>query len=211
MYCSTLPSLWCSIAYRLNQTCSSFYLQVYNLAAIQFIGSAESGIGMPSIGKWAANQKAKLDSKSEKNKNQMETLRTGIGMMGLQQKFMQRMQEASTDEEKAAIQEEMESAMSITMLKILWTTTVVDVTNTLYEAIQMVLFDQSVDKATRERRAHGLKKLGEIFMECPEPVLGENEEEKDAKKLYEEAAFAAMLETIKRKEDAQQTASFPGH
>ena len=180
---------------------------MYNLAAIQFIGSAESGIGMPSIGKWAANQKAKLDSKSEKNKNQMETLRTGIGMMGLQQKFMQRMEMASTDEEKAAIQQEMESAMSITMLKILWTTTVVDITNTLYEVIQMVLFDQSVDKATRERRAHGLKKLGQVFMDCPEPELGENEEEKDAKKLYEEAAFAAMLETIKKKEDAQQHAS----
>ena len=190
---------------------ATFPIQVYNLAAIQFIGSAESGIGMPSIGKWAANQKAKLDSKSEKNKNQMDTLRTGIGMMTLQAKFAQRLAEAKTDEEKKAIQDEMETAMSTTMLKILWTTTVVDITNTLYEVIQMVLFDQSVDKATRERRAHGLKKLGEVFMECPEPELGENEEEKDAKKLYEEAAFAAMLETIKKKEEAQQKATSAGH
>jgi hypothetical protein len=190
---------------------ATFPIQVYNLAAIQFIGSAESGIGMPSIGKWAANQKAKLDSKSEKNKNQMDTLRTGIGMMTLQAKFAQRLAEAKTDEEKKAIQDEMETAMSTTMLKILWTTTVVDITNTLYEVIQMVLFDQSVDKATRERRAHGLKKLGKVFMECPEPELGENEEEKDAKKLYEEAAFAAMLETIKKKEEAQQKATSAGH
>ena len=186
-------------------------MQVYNLAAIQFLGSAESGIGMPSIGKWAANQKAKLDSKSEKNKNQMETLRTGMGMMTMQAKFAQRMADATTDEQKKAIQEEMETAMSTTMLKILWTTTVVDITNTLYEVIQMVLFDQSVDKATREGRAHGLKKLGEVFMESPEPELGENEEEKDAKKLYEEAAFAAMLETIKKKEEAQQHATSAGH
>jgi hypothetical protein len=37
-------------------------------------------------------------------------------------------------------------------------------------------------------------------MDCPAPETGE--EEKDAKKLYEEAAFAAMLETAKRKEEA---------
>ena len=132
-------------------------------------------------------------------------------MMGLQQTFMQKMEAAKSEEEKAVIREEMENAMSITMLKILWTTTVVDITNTLYEVIQMVLFDQSVDKDTRKRRAHGLKKLGQTFMDCPEPALAENEEQKDAKKLYEEAAFAAMLETIKKKEDAQQKAAGAGH
>ena len=36
-----------------------------------------------------------------------------------------------------------------------------------------LLFDLYVNKeATRERRRHGLKKLGEIFIDCPEPVLG---------------------------------------
>lgn len=137
----------------------------------------------------------------------MDTLRSGMTMMTMQQKYQEKMANAATDEEKAAIQTEMESALSTTLLKLLWTTTTVDITNTLYETMQMVLFDQSVDKETRKRRAHGLKKLGEVFMACPEPELGENEEEKDAKKLYEEAAFAAMLETIKKKEEAQQQAS----
>ncbi|EJK74464.1 hypothetical protein THAOC_03853, partial [Thalassiosira oceanica] len=43
---------------------------------------------------------------------------------------------------------------------------------------------------------------GQIFMDCPaqSKIFG------DAKKLYEEAAFAAMLETIKRKEEAAQAA-----
>lgn len=181
--------------------------KVYNLAAIQFLGSSEAGIGMPSIGKWAANQRAKMDSKTDKNKNKMDTLRSGMTMMTMQAKFQEKLAQATTDEEKTAIQEEMESALSTTLLKLLWTTTTVDITNTLYETMQMVLFDQSVDKETRKRRAHGLKKLGEVFMACPEPEMGENEEEKDAKKLYEEAAFAAMLETIKKKEEAQQKAS----
>jgi hypothetical protein len=137
----------------------------------------------------------------------MDTLRSGMTMMTMQAKFQEKLAKATSDEEKADIQEEMESALSTTLLKLLWTTTTVDLTNTLYETMQMVLFDQSVEKKTREHRAHGLKKLGEVFMACPEPELGENEEEKDAKKLYEEAAFAAMLETIKKKEEAQQKAS----
>ena len=148
-----------------------------------------------------------MDSRSDKNHNKMETLRSGMTMMTMQAKYAQQLADAKTDEEKAAIEQELESAMSTTLLKILWTTTTVDISSTLYEAIQMVLHDQSVDKDTRERRAHGLQKLGKIFMEYPEPELGENEEEKDAKKLYEEAAFAAMLETIHQKEKGQQAAS----
>ena len=35
-----------------------------------------------------------------------------------------------------------------------------------------LLFDQSVDKATRKRRPHRLKKLGNFFIDCPESVLG---------------------------------------
>jgi X-domain of DnaJ-containing len=163
-------------------------------------------MGMPSIGKWAASQKAKLDSKAEKSKNKMETIRAGLGMVSLQKQFGQDMALANTAEEKAAVSSQMMDAMATSILRIMWTTTVVDITNTLYETIQMVLFDQSVDKGTREQRARGLKILGEIFMETLETTTGK---EKDAKAIYEEAAFAAMLETIKRKEEANRKAS--GH
>lgn len=149
-----------------------------------------------------------MDSNADKNRSKMDMLRSGMTMMSVQAKYQQKMAECTTEEEKQAVAEEMESALSTILLKILWTTTTVDITNTLYEVIQMVLFDQSVDKATRERRAHGIKALGQIFMDCPEPEGSVNEEEKDAKKLYEEAAFAAMLETIKKKEEAQQKAHF---
>ena len=148
-----------------------------------------------------------MDSRSDKNHNKMETLRSGLTMVSMAAKYARQLENAKTDEEKAKIEQELASTMSTILLKILWTITTVDITNTLYEAIQMVLHDQSVDKDTRERRAHGLQKLGEIFMEYPELELGENEEEKDAKKLYEEAAFAAILETIHRIEKGQQAAS----
>jgi hypothetical protein len=38
-------------------------------------------------------------------------------------------------------------------------------------------------------------------MEHPAPAA-QSDEEKNAKQMYEEAAFAAMLETIKRKDEA---------
>jgi hypothetical protein len=79
----------------------------------------------------------------------------------------------------------------------------VDITSTLYEAIKMVLFDKSVEKDVLKKRAKGLFKLGETFSACPSV-----EKENDPAELYEEAAFAAMLETVKRKEDSSFQASF---
>ena len=99
----------------------------------------------------------------------------------------------------------MEQAQVFGMLNVMWTTTVVDITSTLHEVAQMVLHDQSVDKDTRKRRAYGLKHLGEIFMACKTPT--ESDQPEDAKKLYEEAAMAALLETIKRKEEESHAAS----
>jgi hypothetical protein len=49
-----------------------------------------------------------------------------------------------------------------------------------------------------------LNSHSKIWMECPAPVT-QSDEEKNAKQLYEEAAFAAMLETIKRKDEATHT------
>ena len=70
----------------------------------------------------------------------------------------------------------------------------------------MIFFDQSVDKETRERRAHGVKALGEIFQATPESEATKTD--KDARAMFEEAALAATLETIKRKDEAVHQASF---
>jgi len=128
-------------------------------------------------------------------------LKAGMEMMKIKGGLDKEYAEAKTEEEKKAVEAKMEEATGATMLKILWFTTVVDITSTLHETCQMVLHDQAVDKETRERRGHALKALGEIWMECPEPE-GMSEAEKDAKTLYEEAAYNAMLETIARKEAA---------
>lgn len=129
----------------------------------------------------------------------------GMQMVTAQQKLAQEMADAKTEEEKKEKQAAMEELQVKGMLSVMWTTTVIDITTTLHGVTQMVLHDQSVDKDTRKRRAHGLKHLGEIFMACPAPA--ESGQPEDAKNLYEEAAFAAMLETIKRKEEASQAAS----
>ena len=134
-------------------------------------------------------------------KNKMDTLRAGLEAMKIQGELEKELAEAKTDEEKAAVAAKIEQATGAAMLKVLWFTTVVDITATLHETCQMVLHDQAVDKESRERRGHGLKALGETWMKCPEPE-NMSEAEKTAKTLYEDAAYNAMLETIARNEAA---------
>ena len=177
--------------------------KVYSLTAQQFLGSTDSGVGMPSIAKWAKGHWAQLQKFDDANKAKRDGLVAGVKMMAVQQKAAQNIAEAKTDKEKAAAEKEMEDAMAPSMINVVWTLSVVDITSTLHETAQMVLHDQSVDKDARKRRAYGLKNLGEIFMACPAPLEAGPS---DAKQMYEEAAFAAMLETIKRKEEAAQSA-----
>ena len=179
--------------------------RAYSLAANQFLGSLDSGVGMPSIAKWSKGQYAKIEKSADKAGNQRDVLVAGMKMMTVQQQAAQKLAEAKSDEERAKIQKEMEDAQVVGMLQVMWTTTAVDITSTLHEVAQMVLHDQSVDKDTLLRRGHGLKKMGEIFEACPTPL--ESGQADEAKKLYEEAALAAMIETIKRKEEATHAAN----
>jgi hypothetical protein len=82
---------------------------------------------------------------------------------------------------------------------------VVDITSTIHETCRRFFFDQSVDKEIRKARADGVKNLGIIFQECPEP---DGRPPKDAGSMFEEAALAAMLETMKRKDEESFSASF---
>eukprot|EP00584_Thalassiosira_punctigera_P001925 CAMPEP_0172543472 /NCGR_PEP_ID=MMETSP1067-20121228/13860_1 /TAXON_ID=265564 ORGANISM="Thalassiosira punctigera, Strain Tpunct2005C2" /NCGR_SAMPLE_ID=MMETSP1067 /ASSEMBLY_ACC=CAM_ASM_000444 /LENGTH=559 /DNA_ID=CAMNT_0013329897 /DNA_START=138 /DNA_END=1817 /DNA_ORIENTATION=+ len=177
--------------------------KVYSLSAHQFLGATDAGIGMPSIAKWAKGHYAKMEKSADSNKAKRDGLMAGMKMMTMQQKAEKELAEAKTEEEKKEKQAALEQVQLSGMLNVMWTTTVVDITTTLHEAAQMVLHDQSVDKDTRKRRGYGLKHLGEIFMACKTPL--ESNQPEDAKKLYEEAAFAAMLETIKRKEEATRS------
>lgn len=127
-----------------------------------------------------------------------------MGMINGQEQLEQAMSDATTNEEKQKIEKELLCLQQRMSLQIMWTMTAVDITATIHEVCQMVFFDKSVSKNQQKRRAEGVKKLGEIFMACPDlsgPDL-------DAEHIFEDAAFAAMLETIKRKEQACYSASY---
>jgi len=122
-------------------------------------------------------------------------------MMKMQQEAQEKMAKAQTDEERAQIANDLQDKAVAIMLRVLWTTTTVDITAALQATTSMVFHDQSVSKEVRKSRVKAVKQLGMIWMETPEPET-DTEDAKDAKKLYEEAAFNAMLETVKRKDEA---------
>jgi hypothetical protein len=150
-------------------------------------------------------QRAKMEKSSDTSKAKRDGMMTNMKMMVAQQKAAQELAQAATEEERREKLAAIEQAQIFGMLNAMWTTTVVDITTTLHQVVQMVLHDQSVDKDTRKMRANGLLEMGEIFMALATP--NESGQPEDAKQLYNDAAFAAMIETVKRKEEASHSAS----
>ena len=180
--------------------------QVYSLAATQFLGSFESGIGMPSISKWAKGESAKFQKNRAVGKAQVDTLNAALKATKLGKEAEAELARARTEAERNAIAQDLAKEQLSVVLQIMWTMTAVDVTSTLYEVCQMVFFDKAVsDKSILKQRAEAVQRLGKVFMACP-AVEGKH----DPTKVYAEAAFAAMLETVKRKEDASFKAGFRG-
>jgi len=186
-----------SFGYQMVTTCG----KVYNLVSVAHLGSLENGIGLPAMAEWGEAQQARMKTRQGAQKNQMDQLKAGMDMMKLATKYQEQINAAETDEEKEKLQMEMQKAAIEVTLRLLWATNVVDITATLHETCQLVFYDKNADKETREARVEAVKALGETWMNL-EPPEGVSGEEKDAAKMYEEAAFAAMLETIKRKDEA---------
>ncbi|KAL3923062.1 MAG: hypothetical protein SGILL_001869 [Bacillariaceae sp.] len=202
---------WTAVAESLSKASYGWELlqligMAYEVSAIQFLGSKDSGLGLPSITKWAQGRKAGSRMAKAGSKNQWETMMATVDAMKVQAEFQKKLAEAKTDEEKEKLQREMADALTSTMLRIIWTTTTVDIMNAIHEACQMAFFDRSVEDDVRKRRAQAVQKLGEIFQAVPEP-----EGEKDAKALFEEASMAATLEMIKRKDEETYNAGGYNH
>jgi curved DNA-binding protein CbpA len=178
--------------------------QAYSLSATQFLGSLDSGIGMPSLAKWAKSRKAAIEKDTKKKQSKIDSLKAGMDMLKLKAKAEDDIAKARTEEEKKKIVETLVKDELAITLQIMWTVTAFDITSTIHEACQMVFFNKAFEKKVQKRLAKGVAKLGEIFLSCPEPEGRED----DPFKLYEEATFAATLETIKRKEEASFNASF---
>ncbi len=160
---------------------------------------------MPSITKWAKGKAASMQKNSNTKQSKIDTLLAGMNMMKLTAKAEQDINRALTNEERKKIVERFAKDQIAVTLQILWTVTAIDITSTIHEACQMLFFDKSVEgKEVHERIGKGVAKLGEVFLACPEP----EGRDMDPFQLYEEATFAATLETIKRKEDAKFRASF---
>ena len=87
------------------------------------------------------------------------------------------------------------SSLQATALKLLWQQTVVDITNTVHEAAQMVFYDRNVSNDVRRKRAEALECLGQIFKND----MGKDQPIPEQAGL-EEVAFHAVLETVWRKE-----------
>jgi len=178
----------------------------YELAAVQFLGSKDSRIGKPSITNWASGKMAGTRMAKRRNKNKWESRAATMDVMRVQSEYHKKIEVATSEEEKRQLELEMADASNNVMLRIIWTTTSVDITSTIHETCQMVFFDQSVDKKIREMRAKAVIRLGKIFQECSEPQRAEGERI-DAKIIFEEAAMAATLETIKRKDESNYDTS----
>jgi len=181
--------------------------QAYSLTAAQFLGSFDSGVGMPSIAEWAKSNLAKLESQKANNKQKKQGMFAGLSMMQMQLKHAQELQKATSEEAKQKLNEDFQKELTSTMLEVMWTTTAVDVTNTLFEVCQMVFFDKSVEKHVRKSRGKAVKALGDVFMAVPKPAAQDGME-MAAEEVYRAAAEAAMLETIKRKEESAFKNSF---
>ena len=175
---------------------------MYSFSAIHFLGSLESGIGMPSISRWAKKQSEAL--KVGTNKIIEKNLKFGGDKDNRDFHI-----HVSTAIDKSAGDEELEelamdalkkSHLQEVAVDLLWQQTVVDITSTVKEAAQMVLNDQSVTPDVRKARAEGLEVLGGVFEKCE---TAEDPNSYDQKEL-ETVAFHAMLDTVWRQETAEK-------
>jgi hypothetical protein len=169
---------------------------VYSLAAVQFLGSVESGIGMPSIRNWAKRQTETMKVQTKQISRDIQNLTGDADKQHLNRQVGTAIDKSEGDADLEELAKDIlkKSHLQRTALQIMWTQTVVDISNTLHEVVQYVLHDQNVTAEVRKRRGEGLVALGEIFQNATS--TSESSEQKE----LEETAFHAMLDTVWRQE-----------
>lgn len=182
--------------------------KIYTLSAVCFLGSLESGIGMPTVSRWAKKQMVNITAGTHK----MIDKTTKVGGNKDHRDFHIHV---STAIDKSVGDEELEelamdalknSRLQKKALDLLWQQTVVDITSTVKETSQMVLNDQSVTPDVRKTRAIGLEVLGGIFekYECDEQCEKNGHQARSNQKSLEKIAFNCMLDTVWRQEVAEK-------
>lgn len=200
--------------------------KVYSLCAVQFLGSLENGCGaLPSMSAWAKRQYTNI-SKGLRDVASDVTHPTGDWNQLKVQHAVEQVSLEETELQQAQTKLQQEGILK-TYLRYLWTRTVLDITDTLHETTQMVLFDQAVSPEVRSQRAHGLQRLGHVLEQVSQKHMQSQQLESlgmvnskrnpmkqedipnssaSTRALYEEVAFAAMLETCVRKEQEYKRA-----
>jgi hypothetical protein len=172
--------------------------QVYALAACQFLGSVESGIGMPSISRWAKKQSETMKFDTQRLSTNVKHVAGDMERISFNQQVGSVIDKTEGDEDLELVGKQiLKNALQNKVVRMLWQQTVVDITNTIHEAAQMVLHDQNVTAEIRKKRGQGLQTLGEIFQTAKKrdiPIIEQQE--------MEEIAFNAMLDTVWRQESA---------
>ncbi|GMI35084.1 hypothetical protein TeGR_g3918, partial [Tetraparma gracilis] len=121
----------------------AFMLEVignaYQLTAVEFLGAFDSGIGMPSIAKWAKSKGAGQKLNSTARKAEFEKMKTTLGAVNISMKVAKNLEEAKDDEQKKKqVEIDAQKELLPSLINIFWMTTVVDVTSTLHEACEKV-------------------------------------------------------------------------
>ena len=160
---------------------------------------------MPGIAAWAKKQQSALAETAKAGAFKLSRLAGDPNDHAVRAAIHSSDFVNKSNEEQETLLKELDEQVRVNFLRSMWTTTVLDIANTLHEVTQMVLFDQSVDADIRRKRGEGLKLLGDIFSSQPRPE-GPNFA-MDGQLSYEEVAFAAMLETCVRKEQWSRQAA----
>jgi hypothetical protein len=90
------------------------------------------------------------------------------------------------------------------MIEMMWSMTVIDITGTIREVVLKLLKDGAVTSDIQKKRAAAIQELGAIWEELKSKQT-DGEEKKDARNMYMSATAAAMeshLEKMKKEEES---------
>jgi len=173
--------------------------KVYTLSAVQFLGSWDSGIGMPSIRDWAKKQSEGLKVGTQTFKKKVSDIGGNKDKVSLHHQVSTAIEKSEGDSEleEVAMNVLKKSHLQESALNLLWQQTVVDITSTIHEAAQMVLNDHNVSKEVRKARAKALEVCGQTF-EKAKRASGESVPVQQLE--LQTVAFHAVLDTVWRQE-----------
>jgi curved DNA-binding protein CbpA len=105
---ATIEAVWKAEAEELAKASFGYQMvttigKIYNVLAVTYEGSLDSGQGLPSLSKWAAKQRAALDKKHDAQKNQLEAMKATIDLMKIKAEFQEKLAQATIEEEKQEI------------------------------------------------------------------------------------------------------------